>query len=399
VRRWEDSRLSALVLVAAVFAAAPEARAQSITDARRAEFTPSSDHDAVDPVSGLPLLERYVLEVFLPGGTTPVATANLGKPGPEPDGFIRIDFFALLTAPLTPGVVYEAVVSAVGPTGSASSNRSNTFAFSLPCAPGISPASQSVAAAGGGGSSTVTVAAGCAWTATSEAAWITITSGSPGSGPGAVTFAVAANDNVAPRTGTLTIAGSSFTVNQSGASCAYALDSASATLTAAGGSGSVTVTTTPECSWTAASGASWVTISSASPVTGTGTVSFSAEANTGVTPRTATLTIAGQTFVVSEPRAPCTFSASPILITAPAAGTIGTITLTTQSGCSWTSAATASWITVDGSGAESGTVAYSVPAYKGTSARSATITIAGLSIGVEQAAATLTPPTNLRIVK
>jgi hypothetical protein len=54
---------------------------------------------------------------------------------------------------------------------------------------------------------------------------------------------------------------------------------------------------------------------------------------------------------------------------------------------------------VDGSGAESGTVAYSVPAYKGTSARSATITIAGLSIGVEQAAATLTPPTNLRIVK
>src|SRR3954470_1266327 len=133
--------LMALLLLLAI---APAVSAQSITDARRVEFTPSADHNATDPTTGVALVTNYSLDVFVAGGATPVSSANLGKPTPATDGMIRLDFVALLTTPLTNGVVYEAVVSAVGPGGTATSTRSNTFAFSLPCTPAISPTSSNL---------------------------------------------------------------------------------------------------------------------------------------------------------------------------------------------------------------------------------------------------------------
>src|SRR5689334_22834324 len=96
---------------------APTVAAQSITDARRVEFTPSPDNDAIDQASGLALVNNYTLDVFLPGSPTVQQTANLGKPAADTDGMIRVDFVALLPNPLTAGVTYEAVVNAVGPGG------------------------------------------------------------------------------------------------------------------------------------------------------------------------------------------------------------------------------------------------------------------------------------------
>lgn len=58
----------------------------------------------------------------------------------------------------------------------------------------------------------------CAWTAASNASWITITGGSSGTGSGTVSYSVAANTSASPRSGTMTIAGQTFTVNQAGAS-------------------------------------------------------------------------------------------------------------------------------------------------------------------------------------
>jgi hypothetical protein len=60
----------------------------------------------------------------------------------------------------------------------------------------------------------VTTQATCAWTAVSNATWITVTSGAAGTGNGTVGFSAAANTGAA-RTGTLTIAGQTFTVTQS----------------------------------------------------------------------------------------------------------------------------------------------------------------------------------------
>jgi len=59
---------------------------------------------------------------------------------------------------------------------------------------------------------------GCAWTAFSNASWITITSNAKQTGDGTVTYVVASNPEIYPRMGTLTIAGKIFTVTQSGIS-------------------------------------------------------------------------------------------------------------------------------------------------------------------------------------
>src|SRR4029077_3034162 len=63
---------------------------------------------------------------------------------------------------------------------------------------------------------TVTTTAGCAWTAVSNSSFISVTSGGSGTGTGTVTINVAASSG-ATRTGTLTIAGQTVTVNQQGA--------------------------------------------------------------------------------------------------------------------------------------------------------------------------------------
>src|SRR4029453_375978 len=93
---------------------APTPFPQPIVDARRVEFSPSADHNGTD-TNGAALVTSYQIAVYLSGGTTPVQTASLGKPAPDPDGLIRVDFVGLLAAPLTPGTIYEARVLAVGP--------------------------------------------------------------------------------------------------------------------------------------------------------------------------------------------------------------------------------------------------------------------------------------------
>lgn len=85
------------------------------------------------------------------------------------------------------------------------------------CTYSISPTSNSFTASSGSGSVTVTTQAGCAWTAISNTSWITITSGSSGSGSGTVGYSVLSNSSTVARSGTVTIAGQLFTVNQSGA--------------------------------------------------------------------------------------------------------------------------------------------------------------------------------------
>ena len=85
------------------------------------------------------------------------------------------------------------------------------------CTYNLSATSFSAAAAGGTGSVNVTAPAGCSWKAASNAAWVTITSGASGSGNGTVQFTVAANTATTSRTGTLNIAGQTFTVTQAGA--------------------------------------------------------------------------------------------------------------------------------------------------------------------------------------
>jgi Zn-dependent metalloprotease len=86
-----------------------------------------------------------------------------------------------------------------------------------PCATAaISPTSASHPASGGTGSVSVTAGTGCSWSAVSNAAFISITGGASGTGNGTVSYSVASNTSTTSRTGTLTIAGRTFSVTQAG---------------------------------------------------------------------------------------------------------------------------------------------------------------------------------------
>ena len=85
------------------------------------------------------------------------------------------------------------------------------------CTYSISPTSANFGASGGTGSVSVTTQAGCTWTASSGAAWLTITSGSSGTGSGTIRYSVSANTTPDTRTASSTFAKKVFTVTQSGA--------------------------------------------------------------------------------------------------------------------------------------------------------------------------------------
>jgi sugar lactone lactonase YvrE len=69
------------------------------------------------------------------------------------------------------------------------------------------------------GSVQVTTGAGCPWNASADQPWVTFNGASSGSGPGSVTYSVAANSGAA-RTSTLTAGGQSFTIHQASAASA-----------------------------------------------------------------------------------------------------------------------------------------------------------------------------------
>jgi uncharacterized protein (TIGR03437 family) len=117
----------------------------------------------------------------------------------------------------TAGYSVAANTSTTSRTGTltvAGQTHTVTQAGAAPCTYSISPSSATVAGSGGAGSVAVTAGSGCAWTASSGVAWVSITSGASASGNGTVSYSVAANPSQTPRTGALTIAGQTFTVNQ-----------------------------------------------------------------------------------------------------------------------------------------------------------------------------------------
>lgn len=92
------------------------------------------------------------------------------------------------------------------------------IASTASCTYAISPTNAAYPNGGGAGSVAVTTAAGCSWTATSNASWITINGGASGSGSGSgtVTYSVAPyTGHPKNRNGTATIAGQTFSVKQS----------------------------------------------------------------------------------------------------------------------------------------------------------------------------------------
>ena len=209
-----------------------------------------------------------------------------------------------------------------------------TQAGAVACTFTISPTSASYTSSGGSGSFNVTASdASCAWTAKSNVAWIHITAGASGTGSGSVDYTVDATTSTSSRTGTITAAGKTFTVTQSGAvACTFTLATTSASLPAAGGTGTITVTGPAACTWTAVSNAPWIHITSGGSGSGDGTANFTVDANTAATSRSGTITIAGKTFTVKQSAAASTSLSSLVVNPATVIGgcgsATGTVTLT-----------------------------------------------------------------------
>ncbi len=281
------------------------------------------------------------------------------------------------------GMVGFTVAANNGPARSGTitvGDKTYTVNQSSGCSYVISPTSASFAAGGGNRSFTITTTAICTWTAVSNVSWITINSGGSGSGDGTISFTVAANTGDV-RTGTITVGGQTFTVNQDGG-CTYSLSATGANFTETGGMGSVNVVAGTGCTWTAVSNVPWITITSGASGTGNGTVNFIVAANSGAS-RTGTLTIAGQTFTVTQ--AGCDYVLPPTGTAFSAAGGSGSFNVTATAGCAYTAVSNAPWITiVAGSGTGSGTVTFTVEANVGPQ-RTGTITVGGQTFTINQA--------------
>ena len=92
---------------------------------------------------------------------------------------------------------------------------------------------------------------------------------------------------------------------QCATTCTFSLMPASQSFAAAGGIATVVVTTSSGCAWTAVSNDVWITVTGGSSGTGNGTVNYSVAANAG-SQRIGIVTIAGQTFAVTQAAAPFT---------------------------------------------------------------------------------------------
>ncbi len=113
---------------------------------------------------------------------------------------------------LTPATAYYWAIGARNATGA---TVSAPFSFTTGCASVLAFNAATAPASSSSAAIPVSAPAGCAWTAASNASFITINSGASGSGNGQVIYSVSATA-AAARTGTLTVAGQTFTVTQTG---------------------------------------------------------------------------------------------------------------------------------------------------------------------------------------
>jgi secreted PhoX family phosphatase len=139
----------------------------------------------------------------------------------------------LVAAPNTSGAALSASVSIAGVSVAA--------AQSAGCSYSISPGGQAFAAAGGNGTINVITNPGCSWTSTNGLSWVTTTGASSGTGSGTLSYQVAANSG-GDRSGGITIAGLSFTVEQASASIAGFINAGSMAQLASGGDWTTTIT-------------------------------------------------------------------------------------------------------------------------------------------------------------
>jgi len=205
-------------------------------------------HIRVEGDEAVLVVDRLVVDV--PEGTTaglsvklsqaPAATTNVTVSRVSGDTDLSITSGASLSFSPTDWDVFQPVTFAAAQDGDAT-NGTATFVVQSPGLPDVvivvrevddeAPAcsytldrtSGDFVVQGGSDAVNVTTSPSCAWTAVSQAVWISVDSGLSYTGTATVTYTVAENTASSSRTGTLTIAGETFTVHQTGTSDDYSV--------------------------------------------------------------------------------------------------------------------------------------------------------------------------------
>lgn len=167
------------------------------------------------------------------------------------------------------------------------------------------------------------------------------------------------------------------------APCSFTISPNSQDFTANGGTGGVSVTTQTGCDWQAAvsSGSNFITIESGTTGSSNGSVNFRVAANTTLSARAGSLTIAGQVLAITQAGAVCQYSVVPDSQAFDQNGGSGVVTIQTSGQCSWQVSSDSGFVTLSsaGSGSGNGAVMFNVAANPGALQRAGNLMVTGLS--------------------
>ena len=222
----------------------------------------------------------------------------------------------------------------------------------LQCTTAITPSNVQLGPEGGSGSVQIQAPPGCGWSAETSVDWLTLLGPTAGSGPGTVSYAVQPNQGPT-RTGTVRIAGQTFTVTQGPVPpCSYMIAPTSASVPQSGSKGTVAISTQTGCDWNAQSLFDWIVIIDVAAGPGRDGVTYLVNPNFGPA-RSGAMRIAGHTFTVDQ--AGCTYVLKPASWNAPPAGGSQTVGVSSSPAeCAWTPTASEGWITIAGIQGSSG---------------------------------------------
>jgi hypothetical protein len=284
------------------------------------------------------------------------------------------------------GAVAFSVAATAGPSRSGTltvAGQPFTVTQGQGCSATLAPSSAAAPAAGSSGAFDVATADGCAWSASSGAPWISVTSGASGSGRGTVRYGVAANTGPA-RSGTIGAAGLTFTITQAG-SCSFAVSPGSAVVPATSETYLyVNITTAADCAWTSSSSHDWISLITGASGVGSGTTKFWIGTNSGPA-RSGAVTVAGRPVHVTQ-EGGCTFAVDRDEFRIGDKGGDRDVDVSAGAGCAWTAVSHVPWIRITrgAAGTGRGEVEFTVDRYDGEDTRTGTLTIAGRTITVRQ---------------
>ncbi|MBI4902867.1 MAG: hypothetical protein HY820_04480 [Acidobacteria bacterium] len=233
----------------------------------------------------------------------------------------------------------------------------------------------------------VTAPAGCAWYATTDKTWVTLTSGG-GVGNGSISFNVAGNPTGPLRVANISVLGQTYVITQA-AGCYVTLGLSSSWFNQTAYT-NLSLPVFSNCAWTASTQQSWINISPSAGF-GNGTILYSIATNgTGVV-RTGSIAVNTESFTINQlggagGLSSCTFALSSHSESFGKDGGSSSILVMTQDGCEWMVTNPNSWVTLTSgsAGSGSGVIGYTVQRNTTGSTRSGLLTFGTQTLQIVQ---------------